>query len=56
MDLGMLLRKKLDILNDIKWKYMQKQIVYIVLGYLQLAILKKMEEYDEVTVLFEALK
>lgn len=52
----MLLRDKFDTLNDIEWKHLHEHVVYNVQGYLQPTILKPVEDYDEVSVLFDALK
>lgn len=44
MGLGMLLREKPYTLSDNEWKDLQEQVVYIVLEYLQPAVLKQVEK------------
>lgn len=55
MRLGMLLREKPHTLINIEWNDLQEQAMYIDFKYLQLVVLKQVEEYDKLTVLFEAL-
>lgn len=50
------LREKSMYISDINWKDSQKQAVYIVMGHLEPSVLKQVEEYSEVTQLFDALQ
>lgn len=49
MNLGMLLMAKLSTFNNFEWKYLQEQIMSIVILHLQPLILKQMKEYNEIT-------
>ncbi|OAE27967.1 hypothetical protein AXG93_319s1120 [Marchantia polymorpha subsp. ruderalis] len=56
IDLANVLKDKPMHITDIDWKVSQEQAVYIVMGYLDTSVMKQVEEYPEVTQLFDALK
>ncbi|OAE27897.1 hypothetical protein AXG93_2334s1210 [Marchantia polymorpha subsp. ruderalis] len=56
MGLANVLKDKLMHVTDIDWKDSQEQAVYIVMYYLDPSVMKQVEEYPEVTQLFDALQ
>ncbi|OAE18153.1 hypothetical protein AXG93_406s1210 [Marchantia polymorpha subsp. ruderalis] len=56
MGLANVLRDKPMHITDIDWRNSQEQIVYIVMDYLDPSVMKQVEEYSEVTRLFDALQ
>lgn len=50
------LREKPMHISDIDWMDSKKHVVYIVMGHLDPLVMKEVEEYFEVTHLFDALQ
>ncbi|OAE22425.1 hypothetical protein AXG93_2381s1210 [Marchantia polymorpha subsp. ruderalis] len=56
MGLANVLKDKPMHITNIDWKDSKEQAVYIVMGYLDTSVMKQVEEYPEVTQLFDALQ